>query len=88
MEGLVKDFDLNILISREILEDLCNDLFQRSKKLIESTLNMAKLDLSEIHEVEIIGGVSRIPKFQQVLKDTLQRLKKRRKKKKEISNFY
>lgn len=60
---------LNINITRARFEQLCADLFDRSLKPCESALKDAKLTPSQIDEVILVGGSTRIPKIQELVKN-------------------
>ena len=54
-------------ITRARFEELCIDLFQQTLKPVERALKDADLKKSEIHEVVLVGGSTRIPKVQKLL---------------------
>ncbi|RPI67412.1 MAG: molecular chaperone DnaK [Ignavibacteriae bacterium] len=60
---------LNINITRAKFESLCADLFDRSLKPLQSALTDAKLTPSQIDEVILVGGSTRIPKIQEIVKN-------------------
>lgn len=60
---------LNIDISRAKFEQLVDDLVQRSLKPLEKALKDAGLSKSEIDQVILVGGSTRIPKIQEVVKE-------------------
>merc|ERR1712216_1104382 len=47
----------------------CMDLFRKCMDPVEKTLRDAKMDKSQVHEVVLVGGSTRIPKVQQILSD-------------------
>jgi molecular chaperone DnaK len=49
-------------ISRAKLEQLTDDLFERTIKPVQACLNDAKLQASEIHELVLVGGMTRMPR--------------------------
>lgn len=59
---------LNINITRAKFENLCADLFQKSLQPCEQALNDAKMNPSQIDEVILVGGSTRIPKIQELVK--------------------
>lgn len=69
VDALHETKDFNIQISRATFENLCMDLFRSSLEPVESVLRDAKMSKAQIDDVVIIGGSSRIPKVQQLLKD-------------------
>merc|ERR1712021_314831 len=48
---------------------LCSDLFKKTLKPIQQVLDDASLKKSEIDEIVLVGGSTRIPKVQQLIKD-------------------
>jgi molecular chaperone DnaK len=60
---------LNIQITRAKFESLCTDLFERSLTPCEQALKDAKLTPSQISEVILVGGSTRIPKIQELVKN-------------------
>jgi molecular chaperone DnaK len=60
---------LNIKISRAKLEALCSDVFKRLLEPCKKALADAKLSTNQIDEVILVGGSTRMPKVQQLVKD-------------------
>jgi molecular chaperone DnaK len=60
---------LNITLSRAKLEQLVDDLVQRTIPPMEQALKDAGLKTSDIDEVILVGGSTRMPRIQQVVKD-------------------
>jgi molecular chaperone DnaK len=58
-------------ISRAKFEDLCADLIARCKIPVNNALKDAQLDASMINEVVLVGGSTRIPAVQQVVKQII-----------------
>ncbi len=56
-------------LSRAKFEALCDDLFRRSIEPCRKALEDAKLSASQIDEVLLVGGSTRIPKVQQMVKE-------------------
>jgi molecular chaperone DnaK len=56
-------------LSRAKFEDLCDDLFTRLKAPCQNALSDAKIDISKIDEVVLVGGSTRMPKVQQIAKE-------------------
>jgi len=59
----------NSKISRAKLESLCADIFNRLEKPCKQALADAKLSPKDINEVILVGGSTRIPKVQQIVKE-------------------
>ena len=51
-------------ISRAKFEDMCSDLLDRCRVPVEAALRDAKLKLTDINEVILVGGSTRIPAVQ------------------------
>jgi molecular chaperone DnaK len=60
---------LTVKLSRSKLEELVDDLIERTLKPLKDCLKDAKLDVKDIDEVIMVGGMTRMPKIQQVVKD-------------------
>ena len=69
LDNLMDGQDLSIEITREQFEQLCNDLFENFVPCLENLLKDAKMKKEEINEILLIGGSTRIPKIQSILKD-------------------
>ena len=60
---------LSLKLSRTKLETLCADIFQRLLEPCKKALSDAKLDKNQIDEVLLVGGSTRIPKVQKLVKE-------------------
>jgi L1 cell adhesion molecule like protein len=56
-------------ITRAKFEDLCTDLFKKTFAPVEKVLNDSKISKSNIHEIVLVGGSTRIPKIQNQLSE-------------------
>ena len=56
-------------LTRAKFEQICDNLFQRSIEPCRQALKDAGLQTSDIDEVLLVGGSTRIPKIQQIVKD-------------------
>lgn len=56
-------------LTRAKFEQLCDDLFQRTIIPCRKALEDARLNASQIDEVLLVGGSSRIPKVQEIVKE-------------------
>ena len=61
--------DIEIPITRNDFEELCSDLFNKIIPIIEKTLKDINLTKKQIDEVIFIGGSSKIPKIQRIVKE-------------------
>ncbi len=60
---------MQISLTRSKFEALTADLFERLKAPCQAALRDAKLDISKIDEVVLVGGSTRMPKAQQIAKE-------------------
>jgi len=64
---------LTLKLSRAKLESLCTSIFQRLMEPCKKALSDADLSPQDIDEVILVGGSTRIPKVQQLVKDFFQK---------------
>ena len=69
IEGLIDGIDFEETLTRAKFEELCNDLFKNTLKPVETVMEDSALKRSEIDEIVLVGGSTRIPKVQQLIKD-------------------
>lgn len=69
VDALVDGIDFNIQITRAKFESLCMDIFQRAIDPVTQVLSDAKISKSQVDEIVLVGGSTRIPKVQQMLSD-------------------
>jgi len=69
IDSLHDGVDFYTQITRAKFEELNNDLFRSCIPPVEKVLTDSKISKSEIHEVVLVGGSTRIPKVQDILKD-------------------
>ena len=69
IEGIAEGIDFQETITRAKFEELCADLFKKTLKPVEQVLEDADMKKSELDEIVLVGGSTRIPKVQQLLKD-------------------
>jgi len=69
IENLADGQDLVETLTRAKFEELCMDLFKNTMKPVDKVLKDADLSKDQIHDVVLVGGSTRIPKVQQLLKD-------------------
>ena len=60
---------LELSLTRAKFEELSQDLLDRCKKPVEQALSDAGLSKNDINEVVLVGGSTRIPAVQQLVKD-------------------
>lgn len=62
---------LELKLSRAQFEHLCADLLERCKGPVEQALRDAKLTKADINEVVLVGGSTRIPAVQRLVRELL-----------------
>ncbi|MEG3437182.1 molecular chaperone DnaK [Pannus brasiliensis CCIBt3594] len=62
---------LDTTLTRAKFEELCADLIDRCRVPVENALRDAKIDKANIDEVVLVGGSTRIPAVQEVVKKVL-----------------
>jgi molecular chaperone DnaK len=62
---------LDMVLTRAKFEELCADLIDRCRIPVENAVRDAKIDKSAINEVVLVGGSTRIPAVQEVVKRVL-----------------
>ena len=63
---------LQVTITRATFEEICKDLFDRLRKPCEAALKDAKMAPSDISDIVMVGGSTRIPKVQEITKEIFQ----------------
>eukprot|EP01026_Neomeris_dumetosa_P059537 TRINITY_DN55646_c0_g1_i3.p1 TRINITY_DN55646_c0_g1~~TRINITY_DN55646_c0_g1_i3.p1 ORF type:complete len:609 (+),score=65.48 TRINITY_DN55646_c0_g1_i3:434-2260(+) len=69
IDSLYNGIDFVMQITRARLEDLLDDYFTTCIDTVESVLNDAKMSKSQIDDIVMVGGSSRIPKLQRMVSD-------------------
>merc|ERR1740130_669282 len=69
IEGLFEGKDFSETLTRARFEELCIDLFKKTLTPVQKVIDDSDLKKAEIDEVVLVGGSTRIPKVQQLLKD-------------------
>jgi len=69
IESFVQGMDFSETLTRARFEELNNDLFRKTLKPVATVLKDSGLKKSEIDEVVLVGGSTRIPKVQKLVKD-------------------
>ncbi len=62
---------LDINLTKAKFEDLCRDLFDSTLEPVRKALSDAKLDKKDINQVILVGGSTRIPYIQELVKKEL-----------------
>jgi len=69
VDSLFEGEDYNATITRAKFESLCNSEFQACLEPVKKVLQDAKMSKTDINEIVLVGGSTRIPKIQKLLKD-------------------
>lgn len=69
IDSLHEGVDFSTVLTRARFEDLCADLFRNCLVPVEKVLKDASVSKSDVHEVVLVGGSTRIPKVQQLVSD-------------------
>jgi heat shock protein 1/8 len=69
VDGLAEGADFQTTITRAKFESLCEAFFRRTVAPLDGLLRDAKMDKTQINEIVMVGGSSRIPKIRQLLTD-------------------
>jgi L1 cell adhesion molecule like protein len=69
VDTLADGKDFQTVITRAKFESLCETFFRRTIAPLDTLLRDAKLDKSQVHEIIMVGGSSRIPRVRQLLSD-------------------
>ena len=69
IDSLYEGIDYVSNISRARFEELCSDLFRKTFEPVEQVIKDSKMSKSQIDEIVLVGGSTRIPKVQSQLTD-------------------
>jgi L1 cell adhesion molecule like protein len=69
IDSLYDGIDFYTSVTRARFEELCGDLFRGTLDPVEKVLKDAKMSKSQVHEIVLVGGSTRIPKIQQLITD-------------------
>eukprot|EP00010_Vexillifera_abyssalis_P007164 CAMPEP_0201545210 /NCGR_PEP_ID=MMETSP0173_2-20130828/1722_1 /ASSEMBLY_ACC=CAM_ASM_000268 /TAXON_ID=218659 /ORGANISM="Vexillifera sp., Strain DIVA3 564/2" /LENGTH=620 /DNA_ID=CAMNT_0047953545 /DNA_START=49 /DNA_END=1908 /DNA_ORIENTATION=- len=69
IDSLFDGEDFYSSITRARFEELCMDLFKKTLKPVEQVLRDSKVDKRSVDEIVLVGGSTRIPKIQSLLRE-------------------
>ena len=69
IDSLYEGVDFYTTITRARFEEVNMDLFRKCTELVEKCLQDANMDKGQVNEVVLVGGSTRIPKVQSLLRD-------------------
>jgi len=67
LDSLFEGIDYTGNITRARFEELCGDLFRKTFEPVEKVIKDSNISKSNIHEIILVGGSTRIPKIQKQL---------------------
>ena len=67
VDAFVDGIDLNLVMTRARFESLCEHLFRRTIAPLEQVISDAKMSKTDIHEIVMVGGSTRIPKIREMV---------------------
>jgi len=68
IDSLFEGIDFQSSITRARFEDMCGNYFRNCIAPVEKVLKDAKMGKGDVHEVVLVGGSTRIPKVQELIK--------------------
>jgi len=69
IENIIDGEDFSETITRARFEELCNDLFKKTIKPVQQVLDDSGMAKDKIDEIVLVGGSTRIPKVQALMKE-------------------
>ncbi len=69
IDSLFDGIDFNSTITRARFEDMNMDYFRKCMEPVEKVLRDSKISKTQVHEIVLVGGSTRIPKIQSMLSD-------------------
>merc|ERR1719377_379107 len=69
IEALFDGEDFSESLTRARFEELCGDLFKKTLGPVKNVMDDSGLKKTQVDEVVLVGGSTRIPKIQQLIKD-------------------
>jgi len=69
IDALYEGVDYQTTLTRARFEELCMDYFKKTLLPVEKALRDAHMSKDQVHDVVLVGGSTRIPKVQQLLKE-------------------
>jgi L1 cell adhesion molecule like protein len=68
IDSLYEGIDFTSSITRARFNDLCADYFRKCLVPVEKVLKDSSISKNQVHEVVLVGGSTRIPKIQEMIK--------------------
>jgi L1 cell adhesion molecule like protein len=67
IDALMDSIDFNTVLTRARFDDICSGFYKRAMEPVSKVLMDAKISKSQIDEIVLVGGTTRIPKLQEEL---------------------
>lgn len=61
VDGLIPDVDVTLSLTRDALEAMTEEVFSGVRELVSRLLASSKVNPSQVHAVELLGGATRVP---------------------------
>lgn len=68
VDSIFEGIDFQLTFTRAKFEDLNQEVFRKTLAPVDIVLRDAKVDKSTIHDIVLVGGTTRIPKIQEMLR--------------------
>jgi L1 cell adhesion molecule like protein len=69
IDSLYNGIDFHTVLTRAKFDDLNDAVFQRTLAPVTTVLKDAKMSKSDVHDIVLVGGTTRIPKIQKMLRE-------------------
>eukprot|EP00397_Hematodinium_sp_SG-2012_P006448 GEMP01006478.1.p1 GENE.GEMP01006478.1~~GEMP01006478.1.p1 ORF type:complete len:779 (+),score=160.90 GEMP01006478.1:38-2374(+) len=69
IDSLFEGIDYTTVLTRARFEEMNMDFFQATMEPLKSVIDASGISINEIDEIVLVGGSTRIPKVQQLIKD-------------------
>ncbi|KAL0486377.1 HSP70 [Acrasis kona] len=73
VESIMNDIDVNFKFTREEFESMSQDLLRRFEVPVKKALEDSKIELSDLHSIELLGGGSYIPSLKNIISTIFQK---------------
>jgi heat shock protein 1/8 len=67
IDALMDSIDFNTVLTRAKFDDICAGFYKKAMEPVTKVLTDAKISKSQINEIVLVGGTTRIPKLQEEL---------------------
>jgi molecular chaperone DnaK (HSP70) len=73
IDSFYRDIDLRLVVTRKHFVNLNQDLFRITMKCIKEALDGARLSHDDINDIVLVGGSTKIPKIQEMIRDSFKK---------------